>query len=260
MGQRSVRAMAERGIDTPERATVGDWQPERAFRPAVEKRHRRLDADEWQNVYVIGDVHGCRAELEALVERIDPEPDELLAFVGDLVRKGPDSAGVVEYVRDLPNAMPVLGNNEAKVLRGDADPGLGDDHVDYLDSLPAVLSWDDNAVVHGGVDPSRPLFEHDVDDFLTTRAPLGDGYDGPFWFEQYDRTPRVFFGHTVLDAPVVGDGAVGLDTGCVYGGTLTAYDCDANKFISVSPRETYQERSESKFVDPADCDVDAGDR
>ncbi|WP_097009159.1 metallophosphoesterase family protein [Natronoarchaeum philippinense] len=242
----------------PEQTTDSDWSPERAFSDAVEQRHHRIDADEWQNVYVIGDIHGCLTELKALVERIDPDPDELLAFVGDLVRKGPDSAGVVEYVRDRPNAVPVLGNNEAKVLRGDADPGLDDEHVDYLETLPAVLSWGDHAVVHGGVDPSRPLFEHGVEDFLTMRAPLGDGYDGPFWFEQYERTPQVFFGHTVLDAPVVGEGAIGLDTGCVYGGALTAYDCGADEFVSVPARDTYQERSRSKFVDPSEHDVDAG--
>jgi len=141
MGQRSVSITADRGIDEPETtATPGDWNPSRAFSRAVERRHCRVDASEWRNVYVIGDVHGCLAELETLVDRIDPDDDELLAFVGDLVRKGPDSAGVVEYVRDRPNAIPVLGNNEAKVLRGDADPGLDAEHVEYVETMPAVLS------------------------------------------------------------------------------------------------------------------------
>jgi len=80
------------------------------------------------------------------------------------------------------------------------------------------------------------------------RAPLADGYDGPFWFEQYDRTPRVFFGHTALEEPIVGDGAIGLDTGCVYGGALTAYDCNADEFVSLSPDETYQERPAARSV------------
>jgi polyphosphate kinase len=60
----------------------------------VERNHCRVDAEKWRNVYVIGDVHGCLAELETLVDRIDPAADEPLAFVGDLARKGPDSAGV----------------------------------------------------------------------------------------------------------------------------------------------------------------------
>ena len=63
----------------------------------MERNHCRVDAEKWRNVYVIGDVHGCLAELETLVDRIDPAADELLAFVGDLMRKGPDSAGVVKF-------------------------------------------------------------------------------------------------------------------------------------------------------------------
>lgn len=56
------------------------------------------------------------------------------------------------------------------------------------------------------------------------RSPNGDGYDGPFWFETYEGPPRVFFGHTVLEEPFEREWTVGLDTGCVYGGTVTAYD------------------------------------
>ena len=50
---------------------------------------------------VIGDVHGCLDELRALLDVLSPHPDEHLVFCGDLVDKGPDSAGVVQYVREL---------------------------------------------------------------------------------------------------------------------------------------------------------------
>lgn len=234
--------------------SVGQRPTERSsmFSDAVEPYHHRIDAEAWDDIYVIGDVHGCFTELEALIELIDPSTDDLLIFVGDLVRKGPNSRGVIERVRDAPNMLSIRGNNEEKLLTGEKTlPELDDDHLRYLRSLPLVISWGENIVVHGGIVPEQPLTEHTPTELLTTRAtPDGDGYDGPFWFERYDRSPQVFFGHTVLEAPVDTDGVVGLDTGCVYGGYLTAYDTARDRFLRIEARETYRDRSEDSIVDP----------
>ena len=52
--------------------------------------------------WIIGDVHGCRATLEKLFESIDAQsPQSRIYFVGDLVGKGPESAGVLEFVMNL---------------------------------------------------------------------------------------------------------------------------------------------------------------
>jgi serine/threonine protein phosphatase 1 len=182
--------------------------------PAVAPYHLRLDPDAYDGIYVIGDVHGCLAELEALLEDIDPGPHDLLLFVGDLVRKGPDSGGVVAYVRQLPNAYSVRGNNEDKLIDGRKTlDALADSEIDgYLASLPVVISFGDAMVVHGGVDPGRDLADHGLQDLLTFRAvPPGNGYDGPFWWETYDGPTTVLFGHTVLEAPVVTELAGVLD-------------------------------------------------
>jgi hypothetical protein len=50
---------------------------------------------------LIGDVHGCLTELQALICRIAPGADDTLVFLGDLVDKGPESPGVVRWVRHL---------------------------------------------------------------------------------------------------------------------------------------------------------------
>jgi serine/threonine protein phosphatase 1 len=221
------------------------------FSPAVAARHQRLDVDDWAEIYLVGDVHGCRAELEDLLAVLDPSDDDLVLFVGDLVRKGPDSAGVLELVRDHDNFRSVRGNNEDKLIEGRSNLPSLDPHADYLAALPVAISFDDALVVHGGVDPRKPLYDHSVRDLLETRSiPPGRSYDGPFWFETYQGPPRVFFGHTVLDAPVVTDDAVGLDTGCVYGGKLTAYDYYADELVSVPARETYQQRAARKVIEP----------
>lgn len=202
--------------------------------------HRRIDPP--GAVHVVGDVHGCLSELRRLVDRLDPTPEDRLVLVGDLVGKGPNGTGVVEFVRAREDALTVRGNTEAAVL-ADPPPNLTA-YTDYLDSLPHAISFDDALVTHAGVDPRKPLAEQTPTDLLEVRSiPPGNGYDGPFWFEGYEEPPRVFFGHTVFPEPHVGRWAVGLDTGCVYGGTLSAYDGRRERVVSVPAERTYQVRA-----------------
>jgi len=218
--------------------------------PEVAARHLRVDVDAWEGIYVVGDVHGCRRELEALLSALAPAEEDLVLFVGDLIRKGPDSPGVVELVRDAPNALSIRGNNEEKLLQGRVDLPALDPVADYVESLPVVISFGDAVLVHGGVDTRMPLSDQGIERLLNTRSiPPENGYDGPFWFDEYEGPERVFFGHTVLDAPVVTDHAVGLDTGCVYGGALTAYDYRADEVVSVPAYETYKSRPDRKVLD-----------
>jgi len=71
---------------------------------------------------VIGDVHGCLDELLDLVRRCGGARAARIVLVGDLVAKGPDSAGVVQWAREG-GAEAVLGNHDAHVLRlGPAAP------------------------------------------------------------------------------------------------------------------------------------------
>jgi serine/threonine protein phosphatase 1 len=214
--------------------------------------HERIDSTAWESIYVVGDVHGCRETLERLLDTLEPSQDDLVVLVGDLLRKGPDSRGALDLLRARPNVRAVRGNNEQKLVDGRASlDSLTDDDLAYLDSLPVVLSWDDVMVVHGGVDHRKPLAEHTLAELLNARslAPEG-GYERPYWFETRADRPRVFFGHTVLAEPLVSRYAVGLDTGCVYGGPLTAYDYRAGTLLSVDPPETYRSRSSDSIVEP----------
>lgn len=218
---------------------------------ALQGRHQRIDSTDYDDIYVVGDIHGCRETFEALLERLSLGPDDLLVAVGDLVRKGPDSGGVLDIARVQENIISVRGNNEQHLVSGrKSHPDHGAEDIAFMESLPTAVSWDDVLVVHGGVDHRKPLGAHDRQDLLNMRSLAGDGYERPYWFEDRGDHPRVFFGHTVLDEPYDSPYAVGLDTGCVYGGQLTAYDYRRERFVSVEPPTTYRDRDEGSIVSP----------
>ncbi|MEF8886184.1 MAG: metallophosphoesterase family protein [Haloarculaceae archaeon] len=218
---------------------------------ALPGRHRRIDPADYDDIYVVGDVHGCRETFEALLGELSLGPNDLLVTVGDLVRKGPDSGGVLDIVRVQENVISVRGNNEQHLVSGrKSHPDHGAEDIAFMESLPLAVSWDDTLVVHGGIDHRKPLRAHDRQDLLNMRSLAGDGYERPYWFEAREEGPRVFFGHTVLREPFESPYAVGLDTGCVYGGQLTAYDCGRDRFVSVDPPTTYRDRDEGSIVSP----------
>jgi len=219
----------------------------------IKTQHERLDRSEWDRVYVVGDVRACREELDRLLSELNPSSDDLIVFVGDLVKKGPDSRGVVDLVRSSPNMLSLRGNNEEELLNGEKGlPGLTVNDLDWIASLPAVVSWDGMVVTHAGIDPRKPPADHTVEDLQTVRSLAFErGYTRPFWFDSYEGPPRVFFDHTVLKDPVVRLHAVGPDTGCVYGGALAAYDLRRDETVSVESDRAYEQPHDSMFVSPS---------
>ncbi len=191
---------------------------------------------------VVGDVHGCLRELDALLDRIALGVGDRLVFVGDLVARGPDSAGVVRRARELRAAV-VRGNHEQKLLdarAGTRKKPLGPIHAAVarvLDDagwatlegsvLSLTLPEHGVVVVHAGIDPARGLEGTTARDLLSMRT-LDDagrptpGFDGPLWATSYGGPPHVVFGHHAAAEVQAHAHATGLDTGCVYGGRLTA--------------------------------------
>lgn len=127
--------------------------------------------------YFIGDVQGCYAELQLLLEHINFNPrEDRLGFAGDLVNRGPESLEVLRFVKNLGNAFVVLGNHdfyllalgyEAVEFHGGhtLDPVLqAPDKYELLDWLrqqPLVYYWENfnSILVHAGIPPQWSLPE-----------------------------------------------------------------------------------------------------
>jgi len=93
---------------------------------ARRERRARAAVPPGRRVYAVGDIHGRADLLEAALDRIAAddraggEAQTTLVFLGDLVDRGPDSAGVVERLRRLADeggdARFLLGNHEEVFL------------------------------------------------------------------------------------------------------------------------------------------------
>jgi Calcineurin-like phosphoesterase len=199
---------------------------------------------------VVGDVHGCRAELEALLDAVAFASGDRLVLVGDLVARGPDSLGVLDIVRRT-GAIVVRGNHEQKLLdwraarsawmhgAAAAKPPIGRMHRDLarklrptdwtlLETSPLFVDLPEHGlrVVHAGIDPALP-FEAQRGDTLmrirTVRTKVGArGKRDVLWGAAYAGPPQIVFGHHAAPGLQIHPWATGLDTGCVYGGRLTA--------------------------------------
>ena len=109
-------------------------------------------------LFAVGDIQGCAAEFDALIEAIafQPEHDHLW-LVGDLVNRGPDSVGALRRVIALgDSATCVLGNHDLHLLASaagvrPAGPGDSFDDVLTASDAPEIVDWLRR----------RPLLHHD---------------------------------------------------------------------------------------------------
>ena len=121
--------------------------------------------------FIIGDVHGMAVELNALIDILNPNPNDQIVFVGDLVDKGDDSPGVVRFVRELAqthNVVVVEGNHEDKHKRfrrnTEARPEVAAKMVERQPELAEIteaLSAEDVAFLDAAV-PFHRISEHGI--------------------------------------------------------------------------------------------------
>lgn len=270
-------------------------------------------------IYAIGDVQGCFAELQSLLEklRFDPGGDRLW-FVGDLVNRGPQSLETLRFVRSLGDcAVTVLGNHDLHLLavahgasrtkrRDTFGDVLGapdrDELLDWLRRCPLLHHGGGFYLIHAGLPPQWSVadaerYAAEVQAVLGSenfseffRYMYGDQPDlwsdelqgwerlrfitncltrlrycerngridyrqkGPPgsqpphlvpWFEAPGRRStgaNIVFGHWSTLGFYAENGIFCLDTGCLWGGELTAFrlDGDRQRIAVPSLRGGYQ--------------------
>jgi polynucleotide kinase-phosphatase len=230
---------------------------------------------------IIGDVHGCRAELEFLLDKLGyfvtatgvrHPAGRTAVFVGDLVDRGPDSPGVLRLVMGMVRAgtaLCVAGNHEAKLLRklrgrtvrvshGLAEtleqlaaepPSFVDDAASFVDSLIShyVLDGGRLVVAHAGLkEEYQGRASGRVRAFCLYGETTGetDEYGLPVrypWARDYRGHATVVYGHTPVAVPEWVNNTICLDTGCVFGGSLTALRWPERQLVSVPAQRVYYE-------------------
>ena len=236
---------------------------------------------------VLGDVHGCRAELEALLGRlgyrvtrdasgraVDAVPPEgrTAVFLGDLVDRGPDSPGVLRLVMGMVaagHALAVPGNHENKLVRAlsgrnvqvshglaetlsqleGEDEAFRKDVADFCHGLVSHLMLDGGRLVvaHAGL---KEAYQGRASGRVRSFALYGDttGETDEFglpvrypWADDYRGRAMVLYGHTPTPDPEWVNNTLCLDTGCVFGGRLTALRYPEKEIVSVPAERAWYE-------------------
>ncbi len=109
-----------------------------------------------------------------------------------------------------------------------------------------MIDLGSHAVVHAGVRPGIALSQQSPNDLMELRTLGADrtSREGIPWYEVYDDTKVILFGHWPYPKPRIAKRAIGLDTGCVYGHRLTGYVVETGEFIDVPAREAYDPASD----------------
>jgi serine/threonine protein phosphatase 1 len=209
-------------------------------------------------IYAIGDVHGCVAAHAAILDQIAEDYEErpvaeaVVIHLGDLIDRGPDSAAVLARVA---LGSPIPGSGEMINLRGNheelclnaiqqggepsriwrrnggetclADWGVpkkapAAEWASFVPQEQMTVLLEERVCyrragyffAHAGVRPGVPLADQDAHDLVWIRQPFLS------WPDPLEAV--VVHGHTPKDAPTVRVNRIGIDTGAVYGGRLTA--------------------------------------
>ncbi|GGY24773.1 polynucleotide kinase-phosphatase [Streptomyces djakartensis] len=226
---------------------------------------------------IIGDIHGCSAELETLLGKLGytdgAHPEGRTAvFVGDLVDRGPDSPGVLRRVMSMVksgNALCVPGNHENKFGRHLKGRKVQHTHglAETIEQMAGeseefaaeVRQFIDGLVSHYVLDGGRLVVCHAglpekyhgrTSGRVRSHALYGDttGETDEFglpvrypWAEEYRGRAAVVYGHTPVPEATWLNNTICLDTGAVFGGKLTALRWPERELVDVPAERVWYE-------------------
>ncbi len=243
---------------------------------------------------IIGDVHGCCDELEMLLEKLGYtksgsgyyHPDgRKAAFLGDFCDRGPRNADVLQLVMDMVetgNAVAVPGNHDLKLLKYIKGKEISKTHgidvtIDELDEKgrdfkTKVGKFIDSLIGHYVFDDGKLVVAHAgikqeyigrgsaaVRNFCLYGETTGetDSFGLPVrldWAADYRGSALIVYGHIAEKEVRTLNNTVCIDTGCVYGGKLTAYRYPEGEIVSVDALKEYYE-AEKPLSEPVQADM-----
>lgn len=217
-----------------------------------------------KRLIIYGDIHGCYDEFVLLRKKVNLKNDDIEVCVGDIITKGKKSIETLRYIRKN-NIKSVLGNHEDKIIRYlkhqkslKKNPIVLDSEqqtiinnlnladIDYLNNMPLFIKFNNITIIHGGLSNKNnleKLSKSEKSRILRTRYLDKDNNfifygkedsQSVFWADIYNGNQGfVVYGHQKFNKVKVNKYALGIDTGCVYGGQLTAtiFVNKSNKFI-----------------------------
>lgn len=199
---------------------------------------------------VVGDIHGCPKTLAALLEdKVKLRPSDMLFFVGDYIDRGPDSAGVIDYILALMEkheaVFPLLGNHEKNILDAEneydaatfawfvqrknkshnlltPDLKLKTKYRNFFRKLPYFYDTGTVLIVHAGFDfaASQPFSAYTAMLELRRVLPLPPEHGWRRIVHGHQPTPIQQIQKAVQQRAAV----IPLDNGCVYNKPHKVYD------------------------------------
>ncbi|TAE59418.1 MAG: serine/threonine protein phosphatase [Nostocales cyanobacterium] len=211
---------------------------------------------------IIGDVHGYYHGLMRLLDKIAPTSTDKVYFLGDLIDRGPESAQVVDFVKQ--NNYPCLLGNHEQMLLSALSGGFSSsqgiqawlfsggqatitsyktaqiptDHIEWLRQLPTYIDLGDVWLTHAGVDPNKAVTEQTTEELCWIRDEF-HSMELPYFTNKL-----IVVGHTItFTLPGVapgelaqGAGWLDIDTGAYHprSGWLTGLDIDNQMVYQVN--------------------------
>ncbi|HVJ58428.1 MAG TPA: metallophosphoesterase [Terrimicrobiaceae bacterium] len=202
----------------------------------------------------IGDIHGCSREFSALLDHVSPGRGDRLILLGDLVNKGPDPAGVLEIFATV-DCVCLLGNHDLDHLKwkGGGIPKvesivtkalipapLYEKFLEEVVRMPPLFERSDFIAVHGGLLNGVALSEQPLE-VMTGDRNLSNDWKDEIILDRPLVTGHKRYGSDQAVPYIVEGKFYGIDTGCVYGGCLTALRLPSGTLAQVRAERAYSD-------------------